>query len=444
MQQLLTALNAAADPTRLRLLALAARGAFCVVDFVEILAQSQPRLSRHLRLLCEAGLLDRMREGANCWFGVPPGAAGALVHDLLRRLPGDDPVLAADARAAARVLAERARVASAAFQRRGADWDEMRALNLPAQAVEERLLDLLPGRLGRLLDLGTGTGRLLELLAPRVESGLGIDASRAMLALARVRLARPEFVHCRVQHGDLYAPGVAARGFDLVVLQMVLHHLDDPPSALAAAAGTLRPGGRLVVIDLAAHQRQALTAPLAHRWPGFTEARMQALLSEAGLAAQSAVAVAGPLEIRIWLATTADTGVADVGAAARGAAGPGCGDLAPESDATESPDRGSHDRGSHGPEWHGPEWHGRELHDPKSPDPEWLCSRGRAAARQTPRHLTAEGSGLSMFVTKGHRPDGVPRPAAASTVAHPLELPPRVARHRSAALAPRHNCKDRR
>ena len=181
MDALLTGLRACAEPTRLRLLALSARGAFCVVELTDILGQSQPRLSRHLKLLCDAGLLERVREGANVWFTVAPGAA--LVRDLLARLPEDDPVLAADRRGAARVLAERARVASESFRRQGADWDEMRALGLPAAEVEAALLSLLPERgIGRVLDIGTGTGRLLELLAPRVSAGLGVDASRAMLA----------------------------------------------------------------------------------------------------------------------------------------------------------------------------------------------------------------------------------------------------------------------
>src|ERR1700710_970539 len=192
MDALLAALRACAEPTRLRLLALAGRGAFCVVDFTEILGQSQPRLSRHLRLLCDAGVMDRVREGANMWFTLPPGPAGALARDLVSRLPSDDPVLEADRRQAARVLAERARIASESFRQKGADWDEMRALELPAQAVEDALLALVPpGPEGRLLDIGTGTGRVLELLAPRVKQALGVDASKAMLALARARLDGP-------------------------------------------------------------------------------------------------------------------------------------------------------------------------------------------------------------------------------------------------------------
>src|SRR4051812_9891597 len=138
MDELLTELRACAEPTRLRLLALAARGAFCVVELTEILGQSQPRLSRHLRLLCDAGVLERVREGSNVWFGLPPDAS--LVHELLARVPEDDPVLAADRRAAARVLAERARAASETFRKQGADWDEMRALGLPAAEVEAALL----------------------------------------------------------------------------------------------------------------------------------------------------------------------------------------------------------------------------------------------------------------------------------------------------------------
>jgi ArsR family transcriptional regulator len=302
METLLTALRACAEPTRLRLLALAARGAFCVVEFTEILAQSQPRLSRHLRLLGEAGLLDREREGANVWFTLP-GAdteAGTLARAILDRLPEDDPILVSDRRHAARVLAERARAASDSFRRKGADWDEMRALDLPAVAVEQALLALLPeAGIGRLLDIGSGTGRMLELLAPRVTTALGIDASRAMLALARTRLAKPGLSHCAVRLADMYRLPLADAGYDLVLLNMVLHHAEDPPGALAEAARVLKPGGRLVVVDLAAHD-PAATLHHAFRWPGFADARMAGLMREAGLEPAAAVIVPGPLETRLW------------------------------------------------------------------------------------------------------------------------------------------------
>ena len=298
MDPLLIALRACAEPTRLRLLALAARGAFCVVELTEILGQSQPRLSRHLKLLCDAGVLERVREGVNVWFGLPPEAG--LVHVLLARIPDDDPVLSADRRSAARVVAERARIASDSFRRQGADWDEMRALGLPAADVEAALLSLLPApSLGRVLDIGTGTGRLLELLAPRIQSGLGVDASRAMLALARARLAKPGLGHLAVRQADMYRLPLAG-GYDLVVLQMVLHYAEDPAAVLAEAARVLAPGGRLIVVDLAAHDRAGLADRLAHRGPGFSDDAMAGLLRAPGLLPAPPVAVPGPLQVRLW------------------------------------------------------------------------------------------------------------------------------------------------
>jgi SAM-dependent methyltransferase len=305
MDDLLTALRACAEPTRLRLLALAARGSFCVMEFTEILGQSQPRLSRHLRLLNEAGLLERDREGANVWFTLPPpgGAPGSLVRAVIERLPEDDDTLAADRRQAARVLAERARIASDSFRAKGADWDEMRALDLPAPAVEQALLDLLPTTgLGRVLDIGTGTGRLLEVLAPRASACTGIDASRAMLALARARLSRPGLDHCAVRLADMYRLPFGPATYDAVVLQMVLHYAEDPAGALAEAARVLRPGGLLVVVELAAHADAEAMHRLAHRWPGFSNAAMRDLLAAANLAPGPQVGVPGPLEVRLWTA----------------------------------------------------------------------------------------------------------------------------------------------
>jgi ArsR family transcriptional regulator len=301
MDQLLASLRAAAEPTRLRLLALAARGAFCVMEFTEILGQSQPRLSRHLKLLCDCGLLDRVREGANVWFALPTGDNGALPRELVARLPSDDQILEADRRQAARVLAERARIASESFRQKGADWDEMRALDLPAQAVEDALLTLVPpSPQGRLLDIGTGTGRVLELLAPRVRQALGVDASKAMLALARARLSDPGLAHCAVRLADMYRLPLADHAFDTVVLQMVLHHAEDPAGAVQEATRVLNPGGKLLVIDLAEHNRTDLTAKLAHRWPGFSDAAINRMFTTADLEWRDPITIPGPLPIRIW------------------------------------------------------------------------------------------------------------------------------------------------
>ncbi len=302
MENLLIALRAVAEPTRLRLLALAAGGQFCVMEFAEILGQSQPRLSRHLRLMDEAGLLDRAREGANTWFTLPPAASvgGGLARVILARVPEDDALLAADRRQAARVLAERARAASETFQRAGADWDEMRALSLPAEAVEQALLAALPTKIDHLLDIGTGTGALLEQVAPRAAAALGVDASRTMLALARTRLAGPGFGHCAVRLGDMYRLPLPDGAFDVVVMQMVLHYAEDLDAVLAEAARVLQPGGRLVIVDLAQHADQDSFARLAHRWAGFADAALIPLLAKAGLILHRAETVPGPLDVRIW------------------------------------------------------------------------------------------------------------------------------------------------
>lgn len=304
MEDLLAALRAAAEPTRLRLLALAGRGAFCVTELTEILGQSQPRLSRHLKLLCESGLLERVREGANAWFALPTGPDGNLARELVARLPTDDATLEADRRQAARVLAERAREASERFRRQGADWDEMRALDLPAQAVEDALLALVPpAPASRVLDVGTGTGRVLELLAPRFGQGLGVDASKGMLALARSRLARAGLTHCAVRLADMYRLPLTDASFDTAVLQMVLHYAEDPAGVLAEVARVLRPEGRLIVIDLARHERDDLATKLAHRWPGFDDETMTEMLRGAGLEGGEPQSIPGPLDIRIWPAT---------------------------------------------------------------------------------------------------------------------------------------------
>lgn len=298
METLLAQLRATAEPTRLRLLALCARGAFCVSELCAILGQSQPRLSRHLKLLVEAGLLERLPEGANVYFQLAPEAG--LIRQVLARLPEEEPVVAADRRAAARIAAERARAASEAFRRDGADWDEMRALDLPAAAIEDALLALLPAGLGRVADIGTGTGRLLEVMAPRAAAVLGLDASREMLALARARLGERNLANASVRLADMYRLPLPDGGFDAATLQMVLHYAEDPAAALAEAARILRPGGLLVVIDLAPHGRQDVLAGLAHRWPGFDDAGLAGWLGAAGCAPLPPVEIAGPLPVRLW------------------------------------------------------------------------------------------------------------------------------------------------
>jgi ubiquinone/menaquinone biosynthesis C-methylase UbiE/DNA-binding transcriptional ArsR family regulator len=307
MDDLLLSLRAAAEPTRLRILALAARGAFNVSELVTILGQSQPRLSRHLRLLVEAGLLRRQQEGVFCWFALPETGdpRGHLARSLLDRLPDRDPVLDADRRLAAQALSERARIASDTFRQKGADWDEMTALGLPTGEVEAALMSIAgQGPLGRVLDIGTGTGRVLELLGSRAEMGLGIDASAQMLALARSRLGQAGLAHCTVRQADMYrlplADGGDGHGFDTTVLQMVLHHAEDPEAVLREAARVTRTGATIIVVDLAAHPPHALSETLAHRHRGFPAPRMRAMLQSVGLSVHETVTIPGPLVTEIW------------------------------------------------------------------------------------------------------------------------------------------------
>lgn len=302
MEDLLTQLRAAAEPTRLRLLALCARGAFNVSELCAVLGQSQPRLSRHLKLLAEANLLERLPEGPHVYFQLPAGAD--LARLILARLPEDEPVLQADRRQAARIAAERARAASEAFRRDGMDWDEIRALGLDAGAIEAALLDALPPSVEHLLDIGTGTGRLLELLADRARRALGVDASREMLALARARLSERGLAErCSVRLADMYRLPLADARFDVVTMQMVLHYAEDPAAALAEAARVLAPGGSLLVLDLASHDRAEVLSRFAHRWPGFDDAAMAGWLGGAGCALAGTVQLPGPLEVRLWCAT---------------------------------------------------------------------------------------------------------------------------------------------
>lgn len=304
MEEILSQLRAAAEPTRLRLLALCARGALCVTDLCAALGQSQPRLSRHLKLLVEAGLLERLPEGSNVYFSLASRAD--LARAILARLAEDDPLLSADRRAAARLVAERVRAASEAFRRDGVDWDEAGALGLPTADIEAALLDALPSRTGRLLDIGSGTGRLLELVAPRCEAAVGVDASREMLALARGRLAERGLAdRCTVRQADMYRLPFPDRAFDAVTLQMVLHFAEDPAAALAEAARVLSPEGTLVVADLAPHGRAELLDRGAHRHPGFDDAALAGWLGAAGCAVSFAREVAGPLNVRLWSARRA-------------------------------------------------------------------------------------------------------------------------------------------
>jgi ubiquinone/menaquinone biosynthesis C-methylase UbiE/DNA-binding transcriptional ArsR family regulator len=278
-------LRGAAEPTRLRILALLAEAELTVSDLTEILRQSQPRISRHLKLLTEAGLVERFREGSWAFFRLPEEGAGAdLVRLVVGRLDPEDAVSVRDRERLVAVRAARADAAQNYFRAHAGEWDRIRQLHVPDAAVEAAITEALRDRPFRsLLDLGTGTGRILELFAPTIERGAGLDMSLAMLSVARARLDRAGLRHCSVRQGDIYDLPVPKDSFDVVIIHQVLHYLDDAAGAIREAARVLRPGGRLLVVDFAPHEMEFLREQHAHRRLGFAPDTVAQWMSAAGL-----------------------------------------------------------------------------------------------------------------------------------------------------------------
>jgi ubiquinone/menaquinone biosynthesis C-methylase UbiE/DNA-binding transcriptional ArsR family regulator len=278
-------LRASGEATRLRILVLLAEAELTVSDLTEILRQSQPRLSRHLRLLAEAGLVERFREGSWAFFRLAERAGGTeIARTLIGRLDPDDPVIARDRERLAAVRAARAAAAQNYFRRHAAEWDRIRKLHLADAAVEDAIRTALADKpIRALLDLGTGTGRMLELFAGDIERGLGLDLSLDMLALARARLDRAGLKHCSVRQGDIYDLALPRDSFDAVIIHQVLHFLDDSPRAIREASRVLRPGGRLLVVDFAPHDLEFLREDYAHRRLGFANETVTPWLEGAGL-----------------------------------------------------------------------------------------------------------------------------------------------------------------
>ena len=299
----LGALKAAAEPTRLRLLALCAHGELTVSDLTHILGQSQPRVSRHLKMMLDAGLLHRFREGTWAHFRIAEtGPSAELARTLVDMIPVDDPTLTLDLERLEQIKRVRAEAAAAYFRENASRWDRIRSLHVPEREVEDALLRLLPDRsVDDLLDVGTGTGRMLELFGPRIARGVGVDLSREMLAVARAHLERAGLRHCHVRQADMYQLPVPSASFDAVLVHQVLHYAETPGDAVAEAARVLRPGGRLLVIDFERHDVETLRADHAHRRLGFDEAEVVGWLRAVGLRPGPAVRLPGsPLTVLVW------------------------------------------------------------------------------------------------------------------------------------------------
>jgi ubiquinone/menaquinone biosynthesis C-methylase UbiE/DNA-binding transcriptional ArsR family regulator len=305
-----SALKAAGEETRLRILALVAEAELTVSDLTDILRQSQPRISRHLKLLAEAGLVERFREGTWAFFRLAEHGNGATVaRALIDHLNPADQTIARDRARLASVRATRAAAAQAYFRAHAAQWDRIRKLHVADDAVEDAIRAALGDKPFRsLLDLGTGTGRMLELFGPEIERGLGIDLSLDMLQLARDRLERAGLKNCSVRQGDLYDLPLGNDSFDVVILHQVLHFLDDGARAIHEAARVLRPGGRLLVVDFAPHEQEFLREQFAHRRLGFARETVSQWMTSSGLEPVLHKSLApepgtdGKIAVSLWLA----------------------------------------------------------------------------------------------------------------------------------------------
>ncbi len=305
MESVLNSLRAVAESTRLRLLLLCAHGELTVTELTDILGQSQPRVSRHLKLLCDASLLDRFREGTWVYYRVASrGRAAELARQICAAVPTDDPTVALDQARLDTLKRQRAEAANAYFRANAEQWDEIRSLHIDEREVEAAVLEALgDGALGDLLDLGTGTGRMLEIVAPRVERAVGIDLSREMLSVARANLEKANLHNCTIRQGDVYQLPFADQSFDAAIFHQVLHYADRPSLAIAEAARMLRPGGRLVIVDFAPHAREFLREDHAHRHLGFADAEISGWCRESGLVPEAVRMLIGqPLTVSIWVA----------------------------------------------------------------------------------------------------------------------------------------------
>jgi len=305
MDDLLSVLRTVAEETRLRILALAARDQLTVSEFVDILGQSQPRVSRHLKLLVEAGLMERIREGQWAYFRLARdlGSSQSLVREVIARLPTGNDMLAADQARLTDLKRRRENRAIAYFRQNAQRWDQLRALHVADAEIEGALLALLPEDTESLLDIGTGTGRILEVLAPHVEHAVGIDQSREMLAVARNNLARVGSGNVEIRQADMYALPFPSMSVDVVTIHQVLHYAEDPAAVLREAARVLKPGGTMLVVDFAPHDLVELRREHAHVHLGFADNQVRGWLAAADLLSDPPTHLPGRrLMVGIWRA----------------------------------------------------------------------------------------------------------------------------------------------
>lgn len=308
-------LRALADPTRLRIMRLLAHMELAVGELAQVLGQSQPRVSRHIRILCDAALAERRKEGSWVFLrsAIAPDRApplGAAAARLLDAAEADDAGFAArcaeDRRHLSAIRSAREAQAAAYFARHAGEWDTLRGLHTPDAPVEAALARALGtltggGQLGALLDIGTGTGRMAELFAPAASHVTGLDKSPEMLRIARARLQTLPAGKVALVQGDFAELPFEPAAFDTVLLHQVLHYAQEPEAVLAEAARVTHQGGRIAIVDFAAHDREELRERHAHARLGFSDEQMLALLSDAGFVPAEPIALPGkPLTVKVW------------------------------------------------------------------------------------------------------------------------------------------------
>ena len=306
LDNILIALKAAGEETRLRVLALFRSGELTVTELVSVLRQSQPRISRHLRLLCEAGLLERHREGTWIFYRLADsGDKANLVKSIMEYIPYSDQILQHDQESLVDVKKERDKKAAKYFQENAVNWDKIRSLYVAEKQVEEYLLDVTSDmEINDLLDVGTGTGRILELFSSRVKHGIGIDLSREMLAIARSHLEQQKISNMQVRQGDMYDLALKDNSMDLVIVHQVLHFADDPHAAIKETSRILCKNGQVIIVDFLPHKIEKLREEHAHRRLGFSQEEVKEWCSVTGLKYKLMEIMQGSeLDIAIWVAS---------------------------------------------------------------------------------------------------------------------------------------------
>jgi len=306
LNSLLNVLKAAGEETRIRILALFKGGELTVTELVTIMRQSQPRISRHLRLLCEAGLLERHREGTWILYRLADlGEQADLVKSIMNYIPYQDQILQHDQKRLEEVKKTRDLKAASYFQENAANWDKIRSLYVPERQVEDYLLEITNNlEIETLLDVGTGTGRMLKLFSPHTKQGIGIDLSHEMLGVARSHLENNAITNMQIRHGDMYDLALMDGSMDLVLFHQVLHFADDPLAAIRETARILRPDGIVIVIDFLPHKNEKLREEHAHRRLGFSEEEINEWCRITDLKITTTKVMRGKeLDLFIWVAT---------------------------------------------------------------------------------------------------------------------------------------------